>query len=257
MKIGLALSGGGARSIAHLGMMQVLTERGITADMVTGASAGSIAGALYCQGYPPKEILEIVKKTNFLKVVKPALSWTGLLKLESAREELIKYLPHNQFESLQKPLIISATNIAKGKAKYFKKGQLIDPILASCSIPVVFDPVVINGVSYMDGGIMDNLPYEPLKKKVDFSIGLHCNPIESNFRTKNWKGLMERALLLSISNATYYYKKKFDVFWEAPEVSNFNVFDFRKADDLYKVGYHYAESNVGEMLSMLQKSELI
>jgi NTE family protein len=254
MKIGLALAGGGARAIAHLGMMQVLVENDITVDRVTGASAGAIAGALFCQGYEPGEILEIVKSTNFLKVVKPALSWKGLLKLESGYDELIKYLPHDRFESLKKPLIVSATDIHKGKVKYFKKGQLIRPILASCSIPVVFDPLVINGKSYMDGGIVDNLPFEPLKKKVDFTIGMHCNPIEKNFRSKNWRGLMERALLLSISNATYFNRKKFDVFWEAPGVGQINVFDFKKADELYRMGYQHAQENIGELVELMEKS---
>jgi NTE family protein len=255
MKIGLALAGGGTRAIAHLGMMQVMTENGLEADIVSGASAGAIAGALYCQGYAPVEILEIVKKTNFLKVAKPALSWKGLLKLDHARDELIKYLPHDRFDSLQKPLIVSATNISKGKAKYFKKGQLIMPILASCSIPVVFDPVVINGVSYMDGGIMDNLPYEPLRKKADIIIGMHCNPIDKTFQSGNWKRLMERALLLSISNATYFYKKKFDLFWEAPEASRYNVFDFKKMDELYQVGYDYAQAHLDELLSVVGQTQ--
>lgn len=255
MKIGLALAGGGARAIAHLGMMQVLKEHDVSVDCVSAASAGAIVGALTCQGYSPLEILEIVKSTSFLKLVKPALSWKGLLKLENGREMLLKYLPHDRFDGLQKPLIVSATNIHKGKVKYFKKGQLIMPILASCSIPVVFDPIVINGNSYMDGGILDNLPIEPLRKKVDFTIGMHCNPIDKTFRTKNWRGLMERALLLSISNATYFNKKKFDVFWEAPGVSQINVFDFRKADKLFQMGYDYAQSQVDILRSSLSKME--
>jgi NTE family protein len=252
MKIGLALAGGGARAIAHLGMMQVLVEHNITVDRVSGASAGAIAGALFCQGYEPGEILEIVKHTNFLKVAKPALSWKGLLKLESGYEELLRYLPHDRFEELAKPLAISATDIHKGKVKYFKKGQLILPILASCSIPVVFDPIIINGNAYMDGGIMDNLPYDPLRKKVDITIGMHCNPIDQKFRSNNWRGLMERALLLSISNATYFNKKRFDAFWEAPGVSQINVFDFKKADKLYRMGYSYAQKRVDELLELIE-----
>jgi NTE family protein len=252
MKVGLALSGGGARAIAHLGMMKVLDEQGIKVDRISGASAGALLGALYANGYSADEIFEMVRQTNFFKIVKPALTWTGLLKLEGAYHELNKYLPDDHFESLKVPLIISATDIRKGKIKYFKKGQLIRPILASCSIPVVFDPITINGISYMDGGIMDNLPIQPLKKKCDFIIGMHCNPIDNNFKSKNWKGLMERALLLSISSATYQYKKKFDVFWEAPEVSRYNVFDFKKAEELYKIGYAYASEKLEELMPLMQ-----
>ncbi|MFT4737826.1 MAG: NTE family protein [Cyclobacteriaceae bacterium] len=247
MKIGLALAGGGARAIAHLGMMQVIEDHRIDISAVSGASAGALVGALYCQGFPPKEILAIVKKTNILRIVKPALSWQGLLKLDSVYTELKKYLGHDRFEELKKPLFVSATNIAKGKVKYFKKGQLIQPILASCSIPVVFNPVKINGIAYMDGGILDNLPYKPLKKKVDKIIGLHCNPINPAFKSAGWKSLMERALLLSISSSTLQSKNKFDVFWEAPDVTKYNVFDFKKADDLYKTGYDYAIAHQHEL----------
>lgn len=254
MKVGLALSGGGARAIAHLGMLKVLEDRRVKPDRITGASAGALIGALYANGYSADEIFRIVKKTNFLKIFKPALSWTGLLKLEGAFAELKKYLPDDRFEALKTPLIISATNIQKGKVKYFKKGQLIRPVLASCSIPVVFDPVAINGVSYMDGGITDNLPLQPIKNKCDFLIAMHCNPIDNDFRSKSWKNLMERALLLSISSATYQYKKKFDIFWEAPEVGHYNVFDLKKADELFDIGYQYAFAKVDDLSPILNQT---
>ena len=250
MKIGLALSGGGARAIAHLGMMKVLDEQGIKPDRISGASAGALLGALYANGFSAEEIFGMVKKTNFFKIIKPALSWSGLLKLEGAYDELYQYLSHDRFDSLKIPLVISATNIQKGKVKYFKKGQLIRPILASCSIPVVFDPVTINGISYMDGGITDNLPLQPLKRKCDFIIGMHCNPINDNFKGRNWKNLMERALLISISSGTYQYKKKFDIFWEAPEVGDYTVFDFKKADEFFEIGYNYAQAHLEDLKTL-------
>ena len=255
MKVGLSLSGGGIRCVVHLGMMQALEEEGVTFDVVSGASAGAIGGALYCHGYKPPEILEIIARTNFLKIMKPALNWRGLLKIDHAAAELSRHFEVDKFEALEKPLIVSATNLLKGKIKYFKKGQLIKPILASCSIPVVFDPVIIHGVPYIDGGILDNLPITPLQKKCDFIIGMHCNPISRTPKVSNWKELMERSLLMAISSSTYMKKKRCDLFWEPPEVANYKVFDFKKVREIYDIGYQYAraelqKSPIQKILSM-------
>ncbi len=244
MKIGLALSGGGIRSMVHLGMMSALDEEGIKFDIVSGTSAGAIGGALYCAGLSPKEVLEAIDSTNYFKILRPALNWRGLLKIENAAELMLKYIPHNRFEKLKMPLVVAATNIKKGKIKYFKKGELIKPVLASCAIPVVFDPVQIDGVPYGDGGLIDNLPVKPIKKKCDFVLGMHCNPIENKYEAKNWKELMERSMLLAISSATYLNKKKCDLFWEPPEIANYNVFEYRKAKEIYEVGYRFAKKQL-------------
>ncbi len=244
MRIGLSLSGGGIRSVVHLGMMQALEEEGVSFDILAGASAGAVGAALYCNGYRPRDILEIIENTNLFKVIKPALNWRGLLKIENAAHELKKYIENDSFAHLKKPLVVSVTNLTKGKVKYFKKGQLIKPLLASCSIPVVFDPVVINGVSYIDGGIIDNLPVKPLKKRCDFIIGMHSNPIIKSPRVSNWKDLMERSLLLAITSGTQHAMGDFDVFWEPPAVGNYKVFDFKKTKEIYNIGYDYAKSRM-------------
>lgn len=240
---GLSLSGGGARGIAHLGMMKALLESGFKFDRVAGASAGSIAGALYCNEIEPDESLEIIKSVNFFKILKPALNWRGFLKMENAVATIQQYLPE-RFEELKKPLAISCTNLQKGRIKYFKSGKLILPLLASCSIPVLFDPVVVNKVPYIDGGILDNLPISPLKKKCDFIIGMHCNPISSNYQTTNWKGLMERSLLLSINAVTYQNRRKCQVFLEPPGLVNYTVFDFKKAQEIFNIGYNFVKNDI-------------
>lgn len=242
MKIGLSLSGGGARGIAHLGMMKALIEEGFSFDRVTGASAGSIAGALYCNDISPDQGLDIIKSINFYKLLKPALNWRGLLKLENAAPLLEAHLP-SHFERLKRPLIVAGTDLNKGKVKYFQKGQLILPILASCSIPVIFDPILINKTPYIDGGILDNLPIKPIKK-CDFIVGMHCNPIGVNYKMSNWKDLMERSMLMAITAATYQNKKKCDVFLEPPALANFTVFDFKKAQELFDIGYNYVKQDI-------------
>ena len=257
MKIGLVLSGGGARGISHLGAIQALEEEGVSFSMVSGTSAGALIGALYCSGYAPPEILERIVKTNFIGAFRLAFNWRGLINIERAMNELKKHIQVNTFEELKKPLFVSTTDIKKGKAKVFSEGELYKPLMASCSIPVLFDPVKIKRKQYVDGGITDNLPVKPIKKICDKVVGLHCNPISKNYEVSSWKDLMERSFLITITKNSYRNKGKCDVFIEPPEVGNFKVFDFKKAKDLYQVGYDYTkrmiqEKNILDKLYTLQ-----
>ena len=244
MKIGLALSGGGARGIAHLGIIKALEENGIQFSHLSGASAGAIIGALYAYGYSPDEVLEIIAKTTFIKAVRPAWMKTGLLKLDALGELLEKYMPENSFESLKIPTTIAATEIQKGKAIYFSQGELIKPILASSSIPVIFDPVRFNGYTLVDGGILDNLPVIPLQDKCDLIIGCHSNPIDDDFNVTNVKVMIERSLLMAINGNVNLSKKLCDVFIEPPLLSKYGGMDLPKAKELFEIGYQYTKENL-------------
>lgn len=255
MKLGLVLSGGGARGVAHLGIIQALEEEGLTFNMVSGASAGALVGAFYCAGYRPEEILEIAQRTNFLLAIRPAFTWRSLLNIEKGAEELRKYFPEDQFSALEKPLFVTTTDISKGKIKVYKKGQLIKPILASCAIPVVFDPIRIGTRTLVDGGILDNLPVKPIKKSCDKTIALHCNPIDKNYPVGNWRDLMERSMMLTATSLVHTKKKQADIFMEPPGLSCFKVFDFKRLREIYDFGYQYAQSAIknGVLESLLVK----
>ena len=121
--IGIALSGGGARGIAHLGVLKALNEAGINADIISGTSAGALVGALYSAGNSPDECLEIIKKTNALGVVWPSFSWKGLLSIDKLAAILQDHLP-TTFAELENPLIVTATEINQGKSVYFEEGEL-------------------------------------------------------------------------------------------------------------------------------------
>ena len=123
MKVGIVLSGGGARGISHLGVLKALEELGVRFDYISGTSVGALIGAFYSQGYSPDEILGIITTSRFYRSVRPAWRWTGLLSLESLRDVLLKYIPHNEFESLRIPLVVAATDISHGKATYFSSTE--------------------------------------------------------------------------------------------------------------------------------------
>jgi|MTBAKSStandDraft_2_1061841.scaffolds.fasta_scaffold02121_18 NTE family protein len=157
-KIGLALSGGAAHGLAHIGVLKVLEENDIAVSLVTGTSVGSLIGALWASGYKAEEIYAIaegIRKKDILKITLPKKGIFSLSKLE----EIIKeYIPHNSFESLDKPFGCVATHLNSGRALYMTTGPLSHAIAASCAVPVVFNPVVIRGESYVDGGLVENVP---------------------------------------------------------------------------------------------------
>ena len=153
-KIGLVLSGGGARGFAHLGLIQALNEAGIFPDVISGTSAGALVGVLYADGYNPKEILKLMNAGSRFDLMRPALPREGLLQINGIAKILKTSLRAKSFSELKIPLFVSATDLNNGKAVYFSEGELLEPVIASASIPVLFQPVKINNISYVDGGVL-------------------------------------------------------------------------------------------------------
>ncbi len=243
MKIGLSLSGGGARGISHLGVIQALEEMGVEFSIISGASAGSIMGALYAYGYNPKKILEIIQNVSVFKSVRPAWTKTGLLSLDGLRDVLLANMPENSFASLKLPLVIAATDLRKGTIQYFDEGQLIHPIMASCCVPAIFAPVEFKGNLYVDGGVLDNLPVKPITRKCDFVIGVNCNPIGVDFDPKNLKVVIERSLLMAININTQLSKALCNIFIEPPGLGKISGFEIRQAQEIFNIGYEFTKKN--------------
>lgn len=242
-RIGLALSGGGARGISHLGVIQALEEFGVQVSVVSGTSAGSIVASLYSYGYRPRQILDIIQKVSVFKSVKPAWTWIGLLSLDGLKEVLKANMPENSFNALKLPTTIAATDLKKGKVEYFNTGELITPITASCCVPAIFAPVTLNGNLYVDGGVLDNLPVRPIRSECDFVIGVHCNPVNPNFDPRNLKSVIERSLLMAINASTLSSKALCDIFIEPDKLHNISGFEIGKAQDIFDIGYEYTKKN--------------
>ena len=162
----MVLSGGGARGFAHLGVIQALNEAGIYPDVISGTSAGALAGVLYADGYSPEEILKLMNSGSRLDFMRPAMPREGLLQINGIIKILKAHLKAKTFEELKIPLYVAATDLNNGKSVYFSEGNLLDPVIASASIPVLFQPVKINNISYVDGGVLDNLPVYPIRKQM-------------------------------------------------------------------------------------------
>lgn len=251
--LGIALSGGGARGISHLGVLKALEENGIRPDIISGTSAGAIVGGFYCAGYAPDDILTILIKTKMLAIFKPAFSWQGLLSMDKLLKILKDNLPAT-FEELDKPLIVAATNLEVGKTQYFDKGNLHETILASCCLPVLFNPIEIEGTKYIDGGILNNLPVEALINRAAPIISVGCNPIANKSQFSSFKDVMERSSLLAINENTLNSKKLSQLFIEPIELSKFSGFDLSKAKEIFETGYRYTSENIANFVQKLNHS---
>ncbi|MBC7536267.1 MAG: patatin-like phospholipase family protein [Ferruginibacter sp.] len=252
LKIGYVLSGGGARGFAHLGVLQFLEELNIRPYAISGTSSGAIVGALYAAGKTPREILCLMKKKKLFGL--SSLRWKrhSFFSMHILRKLLTNVIERDNFDSLVIKLFVTATDINEGKAVTFSKGDLFEPVIASASIPVLFEPVIIGNRTLIDGGIMNNFPVEPLEGICDLIIGSHVNKIESDKGNKlhlSKLKLLERSFYLSIANAVYEKKDKCQVFIESP-LGNFDMYDVKKAAMIFNIGYKAAAESKEKILAL-------
>jgi len=236
-KTGLVLSGGGARGFAHLGVLEALNEEGIFPDVISGTSAGALVGVLYADGFTPREIMKMMNSTSRLHFVRPTVPREGLLQISGIEKILSEKLRAKKFEDLKIPLFVTATDLNNGKIEYFSKGDLLRPVIASASIPVLFKPVVINKIHYVDGGVLDNLPLKPIETKCSFLIGSFVNPTGYEETVTSMVQIAERAFFLSMSREVVDKSSKFDLFIAPIELKNFKVLDPEKAAEVFQIGY--------------------
>jgi NTE family protein len=239
-KIGLVLSGGGARGLAHLGVMKALDEKRIKIDIISAASAGALAAAFYADGYVPEEILELFSSKKIFELIHFTVPRMGFLKVDGIKKLLKDNLKAKNIEDLKIPVFIAVTNFCEGKIEYRSEGNLVDALLASSCVPLLFQVAEIDKIPYIDGGVMDNLPIAPIRKKCRRCIAVHVNPVG---RQENIKGLFqiaERAFHLALNSEIIYKKLEVDLFIEPPKLADIGFLDMKKANEIFNLGYEEA-----------------
>ena len=161
--IGLALGGGFARGIVHVGVLKVLEQEGIPVSFVAGTSVGALIGAAYCSGVSPAELEEIAARVRFKDLARWTLSRYGFATNMRMITFLNKILKVHTFEELQVPLAVTATDFGSGEGVVFRTGPLVDAVRASCAYPGVFLPVKVNGRLLVDGMLAHSLPTKPAR----------------------------------------------------------------------------------------------
>lgn len=179
-KVGIALSGGGIRGLAHIGVLRVLEENKIPIDMIAGTSIGSLIGALYASEPNAKKLEKEVKSQNLGKLLDYTLSKYGLIKGKKIEEFLEKRLKNVTFKDLKIPLYITAFDINKKREVIFNKGDVAKAIRASISVPGIFIPVENKREILVDAGMVDPIPSEILKEKgAEIVIAVNVNNMKN------------------------------------------------------------------------------
>lgn len=188
-RIGLALSSGGAKGLAHVGVIQVLEENNIHIDAIAGCSMGAYVGSLWAAGFNGQQMAELAAEldTNrdMLKLVDPIFPpRRGFIHGDKIEDWLTRSLKDATFDQLEKPLYVVATELDGFARKVFHQGDVVSAVRASLSIPGILEPAVRDGVEYVDGGVSDPLPVDVLKDR-DIDVVIAVNVIPSIEDLKN------------------------------------------------------------------------
>ena len=248
-EIGLVLSGGGVRGMAHIGVIRAMEEFGLDAKMVAGSSVGALVGALYANGNSVTDMLRFFKETPLFKYNFFALAKPGLIDTERYIDIFKAYFPHDSFEALQKQLHVVATNLELGEEEFITSGELIKPLLASAALPPVFSPVSYKGMLYADGGIMNNFPAEPILEHVDFVIGSNVSIVSKLLKKdlNNSIQLTGRVTGLMVYAINREKINRCDLVFEAQELEKIGILDRKGIENAYAIGYENAILKFEEM----------
>ncbi|MCE5328817.1 patatin-like phospholipase family protein [bacterium] len=252
-KIGIALSGGGARGLAHIGVLKVLENEGISISAVSGTSMGSVIGALYCSGISIDEILKFINSNDWKRfVISTTFALPNLNALNSRRVDrvLYKFLQEKTFNDCKKPFCAVAADIVSKKKVVLKEGSLRDAIKASIAIPGIFEPLVRDGMILIDGGTVEPVPIGAIRElDVDFVIAVALNNVDRK-EVPTSKTSIFSMIDLSLSMMTREieipYFPKADIIIQ-PKTGDFGAFEFGKASEIINAG----------KLSALEKMEEI
>lgn len=240
-RYGVVLSGGAARGFAHPGVIKALHESGMEPEIISGSSAGAIAGCLYADGYEPEEMLEIFKGKQFFDFTRLRIARTGLLEVTGLRKLLKKNLRSRSFDELKKELHVCATNYRTGEPEYFNQGDLVESVIASASIPVLFTAAKLNGEFYIDGGVVDNFPIKPLEGRCERLVGVAVNPIGEETGKISIVSISVRSFHLSMSSELKHKRNKVDIFIEPEKLKDFSLIDVKSGSEMFKIGYDAAK----------------
>lgn len=242
VKIGLVLSGGGMRGVAHIGVIKALEEHKIFPTHIAASSAGAIVGSLYAYGYTWEEILAFFKEVSLWGFRKYAINKPGLMDSEKFYDDIKVYLKDDDFSHLKRKLFITGTNILTGKLKIFQKGELIRPVLASASFPGLYAPVKIKNSYYTDGGALNNFPVEPLKDKCDLIIGVYVDGVDvvTIKDLKHSHNVVERVFKIKAFLENKPKFKDCDLMIAPAKLDAFGTFDKKNIDGIFDIGYNAA-----------------
>lgn len=252
LKLGLALGGGFARGLVHIGVLKALEEAGIPLEFVAGTSVGAIIGACYCAGMNAEELEEVARATRFKHFARWTLSRYGFCSNDRITQFCARILRVTAFEDLKIPLAVTATDFHTGEAVVFTKGPLVAPIRASCAYPGMFRPVEIDGRSYIDGMLAYAVPTTPLRAMgAERVLGIYLSAHWTQDRPpRHLFEVIGQCFSIAQDRMCELWKKDADMVLE-PDVQGFTYDCFDRAKDLIALGEESVRVVAPQLRSML------
>jgi NTE family protein len=234
-KIGLALAGGFARGIAHIGVLRVLRDAGIHIDAVAGTSVGALIGAAYCAGTPLEEMERIGAHTSFTDFGRWTPSWLGLATTQRLEKYLARLTPVKHFEDLLTPLAIAATDINAGITIYYTRGEILPPLRGSCAYPGLFVPIQFEERTLVDGFLTSPVPVEgTLLLGVDIVIAVYLEAVNIE-PPRTFTDVLSRSFAIIQRHSDLAWRQQADVVIE-PDMKSFVWDDFTRTPELVAAG---------------------
>jgi NTE family protein len=234
-RVGLALSGGFARGIAHIGVLRVLREAGIPIDVVAGTSVGALIGSAFCAGTPLEEMERIGATTSFADFGRWTPSWLGLATNLRLEKFLARFTAAKAFEQLPIPLAIATTDINAGVSVYYTRGAIGSPLRASCAYPGLFVPIQYEGRTLVDGFLTAPVPVEGallLGADVVIAVYLEASNVE---QPRTFTDVLSRSFTIIQRHSDLTWRQQADVIIE-PDVTPFLWDDFTKTPEMVAAG---------------------
>ena len=250
--LGVALGGGFARGIAHVGALKVLEEEGIPIDYVAGTSVGAIIGAAYCSGMTASELADLARTLRLADFARLTLSRYGFYNNDRMVRFFARVLKRHTFEEMRIPLAIAATEFRTGEPVVFTKGPIVDPIRASCAYPGMFLPVEIDGRSYIDGMLAYAVPSTPLRQMgaervIAIYLSAHWNNIKP---PRHVFEVIGQCFSIAQARLAESWKKDADLVIE-PDVNGFAYDCFERTPELIAAGEAAMRAALPQVRTML------
>jgi NTE family protein len=253
-RVGLALAGGFARGIAHVGVLRALLKAGIPIDCVAGTSVGALIGACYCAGVPLDDMQRIASATTFADFGRWTPSWLGLATNQRMEGYLSRFTKVKTFEELQTPLAIAATDINAGVSVYYTRGQIAPALRGSCAYPGLFVPIQFEGRTLVDGFLTAPVPVEGallLGADVVIAIYLEAGNLED---PRTVADVISRSFNIIQRHADIAWRQQADIIIE-PDVKPFVWDDFTRTGDLVAVGEAAVELAIPSIKALLSREK--
>ena len=248
-KVGVALGGGGAKGVAHIGVLRALEDANIKVDYVAGTSVGAMVATMYAFNLSIETISNIARDLSLAQITTFKLNKTGFFSADPLKEILIEHLGDVKIEDAAIPLSIIATDLNTGEEVIFTQGSVADAVCAAASIPGVYIPVTLNGRTLVDGGIVRNVPVQPVKSMgAGVIIASQLGGVGVYEKPKNVLDVMRNAFDIALSHRTNEEVKEADILISM-DLKDFSIADnTERYDELFSIGYKTAAKKLTKMV---------